>query len=198
MSVQRCVCKRGQIHTRVTPERTSSREIRLCPSLRSSYKSEMCFLTWERRTGRKRDRKLISLSNHPSVDSLLLTCARPIAPQLTGLVTAVAGPTETKCQLWPLRLCCHDIASDEQGWGWVSYWWRLLPIQWLSSLAEPCDRHQCLFCFETGTQSVRRTGGRTETDSAWTERGNNGSAELWRVSKVLRELNWDRKWRHKY
>lgn len=34
-----------EIHTRVTPERTSSKEIRLCPSLRSSYRSVMCFLT---------------------------------------------------------------------------------------------------------------------------------------------------------
>lgn len=35
-------------HTRVTPERTSSKEIKLCPSLRSSYRSVMCFLTWNK------------------------------------------------------------------------------------------------------------------------------------------------------
>lgn len=46
MCLCRCECERGiKVHTRVTPERTSSKEIRLCPSLRSSYRSVMCFLT---------------------------------------------------------------------------------------------------------------------------------------------------------
>lgn len=55
-----CLCRwereRGiKVHTRVTPERTSSKEIRLCPSLRSSYRSVMCFLTWEREWQAKKE-----------------------------------------------------------------------------------------------------------------------------------------------
>lgn len=58
----------------------------------------------EERNGERthREKKLIPHSNHPSVDSTLLTSARPIGPQLTGLVTAVVGPTTTKYQLRPL------------------------------------------------------------------------------------------------
>lgn len=50
----------------------------------------------------ERKKKLILRCSHPSVDSTLLTSVRPIAPQLTGLVTAVAWPTEMKHQLCPL------------------------------------------------------------------------------------------------
>ena len=32
--------------TRVSPDRTSSREMRLCPSRRSSYRSVMCLWAW--------------------------------------------------------------------------------------------------------------------------------------------------------
>lgn len=59
------ICVMGiKIHTRVTPERTSSSDIRLCPSRRSSYRSVMCFLTLGTRRqegegGKKRKRKLI-------------------------------------------------------------------------------------------------------------------------------------------
>lgn len=139
MCLCRCECERGiKVHTRVTPERTSSKEIRLCPSLRSSYRSVMCFLTWERewqakkegrRKGegrgmerekhRERKKKLIPHSNHPSVDSTLLTSAIPIAPQLTGLLTAVARPTGTEHQLWPLVSVAMTSPSQWLGWGWV-------------------------------------------------------------------------------
>lgn len=97
-----------KIHTRVTPERTSSSDIRLCPSRRSSYRSVMCFLTLgtRRQEGeggtkrkRQRKRKLIPHSNHPSLDSTLLTSVRPLAPKLVGPVTAVAEVTEKKHQL---------------------------------------------------------------------------------------------------
>lgn len=35
--------------TRVSPESTSNREMRLCPSLRSSYRSVMCRWAWKER-----------------------------------------------------------------------------------------------------------------------------------------------------
>lgn len=143
------ICVMGiKIHTRVTPDRTSSSDIRLCPSRRSSYRSVMCFLTLgtrrqegeegERQRKRQRKRKLIPHSNHPSVDSTLLTSVRLLAPQPAGPVTAVAKATEKKHQLCGLlsALPWHCLSNDfiGQGWkGWDATWRRLLLTRWLSS-----------------------------------------------------------------
>lgn len=43
--------------TKDSPDKTSSKEIRLCPSRRSSYRSFTCFRTWGRERERERENK---------------------------------------------------------------------------------------------------------------------------------------------
>lgn len=116
------------IHTRVTPDKTSSREIRLCPSLRSSYRSVMCFLTCDRENRGKLGRKLILLSDHPCVDSTLLTYVRTIC--LTAYRTADRGcqGDREKTAAVASCLCYHDISATVSVVGVGCHQWRpLLP-----------------------------------------------------------------------
>lgn len=126
----------------------------------------------EERKGREREgwgekqneKKLIPHSNHSSVDSTLLTSARLIAPQLTGLVTAVAGPTEAKHQLWPLVSVAMTSPPQRVGWGQLS------PVATAAdTVTQQPNQHQCLFCLKVG-HSVRQTDRQTVTAWGWTER----------------------------
>lgn len=141
-------------------------------------------------TGRRKKRekekkkKLILHCSHPSVDSTLLTSVRPIAPQLTGLVTAVAWPTEMKHQLCPLVSVAMMLPWNKPGWQ------RVITAggHWHSDSASGPSRAISIrggFVWKWDTQWDGWTDRQTET--VW------GSAERenWikqrRVSKALRE-----------
>lgn len=149
-----------KIHTRVTPERTSSSDIRLCPSRRSSYRSVMCFLTLgtRRQEGeggkkrkRQRKRKLIPYSNHPSVDSTLLTSVRLLAPQPAGLVTAVAEATQKKrIAVWPLVCVAMTLLLELLYWTGVKGLGCHLEATVADTVTQQPDQHQCCFGLKVG------------------------------------------------
>ncbi len=122
----------------------------------------------ERKGEKQNEKKLIPHSNQPSVDSTLLTSARLIAPQLTGLVTAVAGPTEAKHQLWPPVSVAMTSPPQWGGRGQLS------PVATAAdTVTQQPDQHQCLFCLKVGhslRQTDRQTDRQTVTAWGWTER----------------------------
>ena len=91
---------------------------------------------------RETDRKLIPHSNHPSVDSTLLTSARTMTPRLTGLVTAVARATETEHRLWLLDSVAMTMSRGDT----------------VTQQPDACHRPDGLPLFESGTRRrVRRS-----------------------------------------
>lgn len=196
----RCVWDREiKIPTRVTPERTSSREIRLCPSLRSSYRSVMCFLTWERKGRRGNEGTVKRWRRGGGWGAEKGERGRKVNSTLQSSL----------CWLNTVDICQADCpAARPEGW-----WQRLprrqrrstscdplvsvgmtSPPQWVqwgggsSPVATPADtvtqqpdRHQCLFLLESGTLS--ETDGRRLFEAE--QRRNNGSAKLWWIKQYI-------------
>lgn len=149
------------IHTRVTPERTSSKEIKLCPSLRSSYRSVMCFLTWNKCTG-----KIVGCEGveggKRSVRSLNVPLHRLNATDNCQTdSTVVTEVTEVTDQLWPPASAAMTFMTQgtlrgraDSNWEWPLTRW---VIRWLSSGA-----------FVTQRGSTKREDG-TRYDALWWE-----------------------------
>lgn len=201
MCLCRCVCEREiKIPTRVTPERTSSREIRLCPSLRSSYRSVMCFLTWERKGRRgnegtvkrwrrggwgaekgERGEKLIPHSNHPSVDSTLLTSVRLIArlPDRRAGDSGCRGDRDEAPAVTLSSLLAWHRHHNECSGGWVvtggDRRWHGESAAWPASVL--------VFVGKWDTQWDGRMDGRRLFEAE--HRRNNGSAKLWWIKQYI-------------